>query len=92
MNDAVLWWGSWEHAACGASGEDQFADDARPDADHDCGLEGDVVWHAEWRCDVCGSSGDDLFADGYSAYSGHDCQDEDEPVGGSDDDELEAAL
>jgi hypothetical protein len=90
--DAVEWWGTWEHAACGASGEDQFADDTAPDADHECGLEGHVVWPAEWRCDDCGSSGDDLFADVYSARSGHDCDDEDDPAGESGDDELEAAL
>lgn len=76
MNDAVLWWGNWEHAACGASGEDQFTDDTTPDADHDCGREGDAVWHAEWCCDVCGASGDALFPDGCSAGTGHACDDE----------------
>lgn len=88
--DAVQWWGTWEHAACGATGEDQFADDTTPDADHDCSLDGDAVWHAEWRCDECSASGDDLFADGYSARSGHECDDEDELAGEADDEDLEA--
>ncbi|THA28240.1 hypothetical protein E4198_00040 [Streptomyces sp. RKND-216] len=80
--DAVQWWGTWEHPACGASGEDQFADDAILDPDHDCALEGEVVWHAEWDCEVCGSSCVEIFTDGLSASSGHDC-DEDQ------DDDLE---
>lgn len=75
MSADVQWGGQWEHAACGATGEQLWEDEATASSDHDCGLEGAVTWHAEWHCHGCGASGDDLFVDDTASYSHHDCDD-----------------
>ncbi|MDQ0945962.1 hypothetical protein [Streptomyces sp. V1I1] len=69
MSAEVAWGGTWEHAACGASGEAQWDDEDTASSDHDCGREGDVTWSAEWHCHDCGASGDDQFDDDTTTYS-----------------------
>ncbi|MFI0766172.1 hypothetical protein ACH4TQ_15005 [Streptomyces sp. NPDC021218] len=76
MSGSVQWGGQWEHPACGATGEQTWADEDTVFSQHDCGRGGEVTWHAEWHCDECGASGDDLFGDDTVTYSDHDCGDD----------------
>lgn len=81
MSAEVAWGGTWEHAACGASGEAQWDDEDTAFSDHDCRREGEVTWSAEWHCHGCGASGDEQFDDDTTTYSDHECaNDEDQEV------------
>ncbi|GAA4666875.1 hypothetical protein GCM10023347_19500 [Streptomyces chumphonensis] len=92
MSEAIQCWGIWEHPACGATGEDQWADDVWPsDSGHDCGQDGPVSWHADWECEACGLGGDDLFEDGTTAHTGHDCEDQGDDQDGVLNHEIEGA-
>lgn len=69
----MAWGGTWEHAACGASGEAQWDDEDTASSDHDCEGEGGVTWSAEWHCHGCGASGDDQFDDDTTTNADHEC-------------------
>lgn len=78
-NTDVAWWGTWQHAACGATGEVQWDDEDTASSGHECGQSGEVTWSAEWDCHgCCASGGVETFDDDTPAYSGHECDDGDE--------------
>ncbi|MET7622275.1 hypothetical protein [Streptomyces sp. NPDC005408] len=70
--------GTWEHAACGASGEAQWADEDTASSKHDCAGEGAATWSAEWHCHDCGVSGDGQFDDDTTTYFDHECADDED--------------
>lgn len=78
----VAWWGTWQHAACGAGGDAQWEDEETAYSGHECPREGEVSWSAEWDCHGCGASGGvETFDDDETpAYSGHECDDQDPRV------------
>ncbi|MFD8079157.1 hypothetical protein ACFV3E_41765 [Streptomyces sp. NPDC059718] len=75
---AVQWAGEWEHAACGASGEDTWDDESAPYSHHECAEEASpVTWSAEWTCGDCSDSGGvDIVDDGSVTYSDQECAEE----------------
>jgi hypothetical protein len=78
----VAWGGTWEHTACGASGDALWDDEDTALSAHDCGRAGEVTWNAEWHCHGCGATGDGQFDDDTTTYSDHECvDDEDQGVG-----------
>ncbi|MFE2088591.1 hypothetical protein [Streptomyces sp. NPDC059460] len=78
MSADVAWGGTWEHPACGASGDALWDDEDTAFSDHGCGGEGAVAWSAEWRCHSCGASGEDQFDDDTTPYSHHECADDED--------------
>lgn len=74
----IAWGGTWEHPACGASGEAEWEDEDTAYSGHECSGHGEVTWSAEWHCHGCGASGDGQFDDDTPAYCDHDCDDEDQ--------------